>query len=202
MMQNHIIIYLHTVQETEDMTASWITFDASGTIVQTIAHGNLSQLSTNHENNVYVVLPMQDILLTSTHLPKMSRQRLMQALPFALEEELIDDVSELHFSVGEYQQDNTLPVAIVSKQKMAMWLHLFEQLNITPHAFIPAIFILPLPYTDNSWQINDYNNSCIVRTGKWSGFACEQDNFDTLLALKQAGQSDKGQINLVRTHCY
>lgn len=194
MMQKYIIIYLHTLNETEGVAASWIIVDTSGTITTTVHRGDLSQLVVPAELPSYVIIPMQDILLTSAHLPKLSRQQLMQALPYALEEQLIDDIANLHFAIGSYQPDQSLPIAVVSKQKMTAWLHLLGQLNITPRALIPAVFVLP--YTEHSYHINCDHDNCLVRVSKWGGFACEQDNVETLLDL----QPNQTTIDVIRTN--
>lgn len=194
MMQKSMIIYLHS---TNGSIASWISLDENNSILESVAEGDLNQLSVAKDCDVYVVVPAQDVLLTQAELPKLTRQRLLQALPFALEEQLIDDVNDLHFAIGDYQADGTLPVAVVSKQKMTFWLNLLEQRGIAPQAFIPAIFALPVP--EHDWQINTYDNQCVIRTGKMSGFACEQDNLETLLKLKLAELPENQVIDLVRT---
>ena len=61
-----IVIYIHD---------EWVALDKNSQDAETIA-----------------IVPAQDVLLTTAELPKLSRQRLMLALPFALEEQLIDDV--------------------------------------------------------------------------------------------------------------
>ena len=194
-MTQRIIIYLHATDVTH---ASWVVTDDAGNIIQSIAEGDITTLTPTAESEVYVIIPEQDILLTTAPLPKLSRQRLLQALPFALEDQLIDDVTDLHFAIGEYQTDGTLPVAIVSKEKMDNWLAQFVQLKLAPRAFIPAIFILPFS-TTNVWHINSYNNIALVRTGKLTGFACEQENLNTFIELKLAEIPDSGSIHLERS---
>ena len=66
--------------------------------------GDLASLtSAVVDKEVIVVVPARDVLLISAQLPKMNRSRLLQALPFALEEQLIDDVEDLHFAAGVEQ---------------------------------------------------------------------------------------------------
>jgi general secretion pathway protein L len=194
MMRNRTVIYLH---ETEPH-ASWVIMDKSQKIIQSVSHADLHTLSHTEDSDVYVFVPAQDILLTEAILPKLTRQRLLQALPFALEEQLIADVSELHFAIGEQQADGNLPVAVVSQQKMASWLNLLSDAKIAARALIPAIFVLP--DIANQWQINIDGEHCIIRTGKFSGFACEKENLETLLELKLAEELDRQSIQLNRTH--
>ncbi|MHB1946863.1 MAG: type II secretion system protein GspL [Gammaproteobacteria bacterium] len=194
MKQERILIYLHP----KGVRDSLVAFDVSNQIIRSGTNVDLTQLSDIKDGEVYVIVPMEDVLLAQVALPKLSRQRMLQALPFALEDQLIDDVEELHFAIGEYQADGTLPVAIVSRQKMTAWLNTFLEQGIAPRAFIPAIFALP--YIASHWQINTYEDHCLIRTGQFSGFACEQENLETLLELKLAEEPQRESLNLIRTH--
>lgn len=129
--------------------------------------------------HVIVIVPACDVLLLSVVLPKLNRQRLMQALPFALEEKLISDVSQLHFAVGAYQACGSLPVAVVDKTKMNQWLDLLRTAAIFPDILIPMT--LALPYTEHRWTLYKNGSDCIVRTGLTSGFVCEAENLNLLL---------------------
>lgn len=195
MMQKRIFIYLHT---TASLQASWIILDNTNRIIQSVEYGDLQQLFLHTDCDVIAITPTEDILFTQVKLPKMSRQRLLQALPFALEEQLIDDITDLHFAIGEYQEDGTLPVAIVSRERMLAWLHIFNELKISPRAFVPDIF--GLNFSEKTWTINTNNHLCIVRTGKYSGFACEKENLETLLQLKLSEETESNSINILRLH--
>lgn len=179
-MQKRIVIYLST---TTLAYASWVILDTDNTILQCAENASMEELPALKEYDVYVIVPAQDVLLTQATLPKLSHSRLLQALPFALEEQLITDITELHFAIGKYTAEGTLAVAVVSQQKMLEWLTFFETRGVTPHAFISEVFILPC--LENTWHINTYQNKCLVRTGENSGFACEEVNLTTLLELKQ-----------------
>lgn len=195
MKSKRIIIYLHPTSSTQ---VSWIMVDETSQVTQSVFNGDLSQFPTHtQDDEVIILVPTEQVLLTHVQLPKLPRQRLMQALPFALEEQLIDDVSELHFALGQYQT-NTWPVAIVSQKKMAAWLNLCEELNVSPRAFLPSIFMLP--YTDKIWTINTDENHCLVRCGPWDGFACEEVNVEMLLDLKLADEPDQQNIQVDRIH--
>jgi general secretion pathway protein L len=179
MTRKRILLYLHPTQ------ASWLIQDAAGHIQQAISHGNLADLTGLTKGfNVYVIVPGQEVLLTAIELPKLNYQRTLQALPFAVEEKLIDDVHDLHFAVGEYQLDHTLPIAVVAKKKMDTWLAALQQIGIIPRVMIPAT--LALPFTPAEWHISIDHEIGTVRTGAYSGFACDAVNLTTLLIFALA----------------
>lgn len=125
------------------------------------------------DRKVIVIVPAEEIILRSVQLPRMSHARLIQALPFALEEELIGDIDELHFAIGGRQSDGRLPVAIVRKQKMQEWCQQLQAWHVQPDQMIPAIFVLP--HQANTWQIWMTETST-VRTDSYDGFAIENAN--------------------------
>src|ERR1700687_202408 len=82
-------------------------------------HANLAALAMGKE--VIVIVPGEDVLLVHAKLPKMNRSRFLKVLPFALEEQLIDEVETLHFALAETQDTGDLAVAVVRQQKMQEW---------------------------------------------------------------------------------
>lgn len=177
MTQKRILIYLHAKQ------ASWLIIDENNQTQQAITRGNLADLMPLIENcKIEVIVPGQTILLAAAKLPKLNTQRIRQALPFALEEQLIDDVNTLHFSTGEYQSNNSFPVAVVTKEKMDVWLAELKQANITPDALTSAT--LALPFTPDNWSACIYDEMGIVRTGQYSGFSCDKENLNAFLELQ------------------
>ncbi len=63
--------------------------------------------------------------------------KIKAALPFALEENLAEDVEDLHFSVGERQDGNRVPVVVVSDAKMADWMQRLQDVGIEPAIVVP-----------------------------------------------------------------
>lgn len=144
--------------------------------------GELAQAA--HGREVVVIVPAEDVLVASVTLPKMNRSRLMQAIPFALEEQIIEDVDTLHFAAGEYRPNEPVPVLVVSRTKMNDWMSLIQSWQLTADEMIPATFALPV--VPQAWQVLA-NHTVIVRTGLDSGFACDKDNAAELLAMSLEG---------------
>lgn len=131
------------------------------------------------ECEVIVYVPTSDVLLTEVALPKLSRHRLLQALPFALEENLIDDVGELHFAIGPISPDQTYPVAVVSRQKMTRWLHVLAAWHVNPAVLMPDVFALPVEA--GICHIACTKEGALLRVSETQGFFCETENLPLLL---------------------
>jgi general secretion pathway protein L len=177
-MSKRTIIYLHT---TELQQASWIVFE-NGKVEQSAQRGHLSDIPLSvKENDITVIVPARDVVLTQATLPKLNHQRLMQALPFAIEEQLIDELDNLHFAIADTQVDGVIATAIVAKKKMDEWLALLSENSIKPTQLYSAVFTLPL--TEKNWAISLEQDSCVIRKDKYAGFAAELANLSLLIEL-------------------
>jgi general secretion pathway protein L len=176
-MQEKLIVYLHA----HDLPhPSWIGLDEACHIKQQVQRGNAAELATVAANKyVVVMVPAEDVLLTSVTLPKMNSTRLMQALPFALEEQLISEVNTLHF-VPIQKTESEWAVAVVAKEKMQAWMDLLKGWNVQPDAMVPLT--LALPIKENRWRVL-INEMAVVRTGPYQGFACDKNNLNELLNM-------------------
>jgi general secretion pathway protein L len=58
-------------------------------------------------------------------------------LPYALEEQLAEDVEALHFAAGARDDNGLLRVAVVSHANMKVWLERLEEAGITPARIVP-----------------------------------------------------------------
>lgn len=188
-----LIIYLHA----HDLEhPSWAVLDAENVVRESAAHDNAEGLAQiAQEKDVYVIVPMEDVLLTETKLPKMTRSRLAQALPFALEEQLINDVDVMHFAPGTQTEEGNLHVAVVAKEKMQQWLALLQHWNIKADVLTPSVFALPV--MSDIWHVA-ISDMVVARTSTYIGFACDHNNLSELLSIAIA-TSEKlpQQINLL-----
>ncbi len=177
-MTKRTIIYLHSIELSQ---ASFVVCEDEE-VEKSMLRAHLSDLTeADKQHEITVVVPALDVLLTQASLPKLNHSRLMQALPFALEEQLIDDVGTLHFSVADYQPDGTLPVAIVARKKMDEWIALLKQYHIVPTYLYSAVFLLP--YVEKNWSVSILQEGATVRQNTFQGFSGEASNFSLLMEL-------------------
>ena len=73
--------------------------------------------------HVCVLVPGTDVLLAEPELPVKAGTKLQQVVPYALEEQLAEDIDDLHFAIGKRAADSaTTPVAVVAHSLMDEWL--------------------------------------------------------------------------------
>lgn len=133
--------------------ASWMIVDERGRMVlapQTGALGEAAAAATAHR--VVVLLPAADVLLSEAELPaRASAAKVQQIVPFALEEQLADDIEQLHFAVGKRTpQDSRTPVAVVARVLLEDTLAALAAAGLAPvalyaeHAVLPAAVDQPV----------------------------------------------------------
>ena len=114
-------------------SAEWILVDSAGSQLSAPAKGALTEAAVAAGNRpVIVLVPATDVLLSSVHIPSRSHSKIRNALPFALEENLADDIENLHFAIGARKGNEPLPVAVVSNEKMLSWLRDLNIAGIEP----------------------------------------------------------------------
>jgi len=130
-----------------DEPASWIVVDANGGRLSAVQRAPLSlaaPLATG--KRVIVLAPGVDILLAEPELPVRGSARLAQVVPFALEENLAEDVDDVHFAIGRRDAERPgTPVAAVSHAHLQGWLERLRTAQLTAdavfadHAALPAM---------------------------------------------------------------
>lgn len=116
---------------------------------------------------VHVWTPAGDTLLTRTTLPTRSRARILQALPFALEDQLLDEPQNLHFAYV-HEPDGALAVAVTKKARLNAWLEILKGAGVRPTSLCPATLALPL--YPKAWSAAFVDNELWVRNGEHLGF--------------------------------
>jgi general secretion pathway protein L len=115
--------------------AEWAVVDPTGACVLAPATGSLSDAAALCAGRRTVVLvPAVRVLRTRVEVPVKGTSRIAQALPFALEDLLAEDVEELHFAAGARYADEQVAVAVVRRERMDSWLAQLSAAGIQPQA--------------------------------------------------------------------
>lgn len=145
-----------------------------------VKQGTLAELAAELIGaEIVLVLPAEQVLLTSVQLPGKNQARLKQALPFALEEQLITDIDAQYFVLGPKLDEQQYAVAVISRVYLENILDSFRQVNIFPAKVLPESLLLP--FTENGVSVVEDDERFIVRNGKYSGFACDKENISLML---------------------
>ena len=162
-----------------------------------VQRGPLADLSSQSDGaRQILVAPSEAVTLHRLALPSRKRSTWARAVPFALEDYLVEDIETLHFALGGAVDGGYLPVAVVDRILLSAWLETCDQAGLTPAAVVPDSLLLP--WQNDEWSVLLEARRALVRTGRWEGFATERDNLALLLAqaLAEAGETKPRRLRV------
>lgn len=168
----------------------WIRLDAEGRPQGHAESGTLAQAAVAAtQRQVIGLVPATELLLTEARIPTQSRQRMLRAVPFALEDQLAEDIDELHFALGQRDKEGRLGVAVVSKERLGRWLEEFAEAGLDVDQLYPDV--LALPFEPDAWTLLLEDHAFLLRTAPQLGFGGDADNLQLLLsaALEETGEA-------------
>lgn len=191
-MKEQLVIHLSD----QDAPACWVLVDEKGDLGGPASCGELGEASAlAAKRQVRILVPGADVLLTEVDVNTRQVRQLLQAAPYALEEALAEDPEQLHFAVHGGRQAHGYPVAVVSRERMEDWLARLDAAGIQPDSLEPDV--LAVPTGDQPWSAMRLNGTTLLRTGEFSGLACENALFPTLLDAL----ADDSEAPPARLHC-
>ena len=134
-MAEFLVIRLDVDRE---QAASWIAVDSNGTRTSQPVAGPLASAARDvADRSVIVLVPATTVLTTAVNIPVKGGSRLRAALPFALEEQLADDIEDLHFAAGTRRDSGQVPVAVVAHEQMSEWLEQLDAAGLSASRIVP-----------------------------------------------------------------
>jgi general secretion pathway protein L len=130
---------------TPDQLASWLVVDPRGTPTGPPQSGPLSLAAPRSTGRrICVLVPGTDVLLAEPEVPTRAGAKLQQLVPYALEEQLADDIDDLHFAIGKRAPDSSkTPVAVVTRTLMDQWIGSLKAHGLEPEAMYADSDLLP-----------------------------------------------------------
>ena len=179
-METLLIRFLPAAPEQEDRLIEWQVLDSNLAPVAQAESGTFENAAAMAPHRkVICLVPGEDILLLDVNIAARSRQQLIKAVPFTLEEDLADDVERLHFASGARQEDGRYPVAVVSRSLMDALCSDLSAANILPTAVMPEPLSVPL--TQPTWSLLVEDTRVILRHAQYKGLALDKDNLNEFL---------------------
>lgn len=129
-----------------DAELSWAVVDAKGQLLSLPSAdlgGGLHTLSTGRR--VALLVPGADVSQFLVSLPAGNEARLLQLAPFALEDQVSQDIDQLHFAAGQRDAATGLvPVSVVDRSQMQEWIARADSLQLIPHAIFAESDLAPV----------------------------------------------------------
>jgi general secretion pathway protein L len=132
------------VPRAADAAATWLVADAAGRPLATVQTGALESAAASAAGRrVAVLVPAAEVLCLEAELPARAGARAAQLVPFALEEQLADEIESQHFAIGPVAQSGRTAVAVVARTLLDAWLAQLAAAGITPDLLCSEAALLP-----------------------------------------------------------
>jgi general secretion pathway protein L len=119
----------------DDAPCEWVVVDGDGRLTEPHREGRLEEVRVAATGRRLIVLvPGRSVVTTRVEMPNVSKTRLRQMLPFALEDNFAEDVSLLHFAAGPRNEDDELLVSVVGRKQLEAWLERLDAVELEPAA--------------------------------------------------------------------
>ena len=125
--------------------ATWLVVDARGAPLSPPQSGPLALAAPRVPGRrVCVLIGGADVLLAAPEVPVKAGAKLQQLVPYALEEQLAEDIEDLHFALGKRSPDSPgVPVAVVARALLDQWLATLRAAGIEPDVIYADSELLP-----------------------------------------------------------
>ena len=204
-MARHVIIHL---PRADAERVAWAVADEAGRLVEGPVEGTLEEAAAAVEGRrATLVLPGDDVLLAEATVPGGSAARAQQAIPYALEEQLADDVDMLHFALGSKGAGDRWPVAVFGREAMERIVARCAEVGLRPSELVPEPLALPAGRpgrgsegegaAEASWTALLDGEEAIVRLHGHHGFSSEATMLPLMLDGARRALPDGGAAALV-----
>jgi general secretion pathway protein L len=141
-------IYLTSHWQDAASPCAWALLDDAGNMRDS---GNGTLASMPQCDEALVIVAAGRVLATAAVLPRIKRSKLETALPFALEDALIDDVSEAHVTPGAKLPDGRTALYTLNKGWLARFLAASAAAKVRVRRIVPEFCLLPA--RANEWSV-------------------------------------------------
>lgn len=174
----------------EEQACHWLVWSdveseiiASGVIEQATKLEQLEEYARTRPVTVFVC--SSAVTLTSVDLPEKGQRQALKAVPFMLEEQLAQDISELHFCIGA-KHDNKAYVAVVTHEQMERWKTWLDDAGIKTKKFIPDC--LAIPRTEHAWSALQLGEQWLIRTALYEGMTVDDTWLEHIASVTEKTQ--------------
>lgn len=161
-----------------DGRAEWLEPDT-----RTIRRDSLESLlgSLASAERFDLLVPGEDVLVTSVEVAARQRHKLLQAVPYAVEDQLVAEVDRYHFAVGPKLGPQRYLVAAVASEQLDAWLQPFLDADLRPASVVPDTLAVPVE-PDTAVLVQD-GPRCLLRISADETYAGDIGEIETYLEL-------------------
>lgn len=154
--------------------ATWSLCNVAGELTGKISSGSLAELSAvAADHPAIVLLNSQCLHINQLQLPTQNLQKLLKAVPYAIEEFIADDIDDFHFVISKNKRDGSTSVVGINENTLKNIIQIFQAANINVEKIIPDA--LCLAADSNQWVCLNHENTSYLQTDITNGMLLSHD---------------------------
>ncbi len=170
----------------------WVKLDESMGIIKQSGSAGADELKEicSSASTTIIFLPQVDILMTAAHYPARVNKQQLNAIDFAIEDQLAEDIEDCFFAVTGQQADFSIPVAVINRKIMDDCVELLSKQHVIVDLILPQIYLAPWSGEEDLLaSICSATDGIMVRYGAHSGLFCQPSILDEVIDLLYRDQS-------------
>lgn len=177
-------------------TCDWMLLDQNGNRQGAINRGTVLEGLPRDKavRTVLWMVPGSRAPAITARIPARGREKILRALPFALEESFAADPEALFFALAPETRDPVQHAVAVEHRWLAEGLETLQGHGLRPQHIVPDYLLLPRG--SDEWTVLSDDGMLYVRQGRASGFAIENSIGWQVLRerLEALAEEDKPQV--------
>ncbi len=157
----------------------------TGELSEKITTGSLQELADYAvDKHAVVLLNSQCLHINQLNLPTQNLQKLIKAVPYAIEEFIADDVEDFHFIIAKNKHNNLTDVVGIKKQTLQSIIDIFQQFKINIDCIIPDALCMAASEAEKQWVCLNFKSLTYLQTDTTSGMVYSHELLPYLLKNK------------------
>ncbi len=157
----------------------WALLDRKNRITNSALSPGLESLPPLQKvEEVIGIVAGESVLIRELEVPGNRRSNVEAAIPYALEEELTEDVEALHFTLLEWSAGKPATVAIIARDYLDRKIRDFADAGLQLDAVIPEFLILPQHEKSELTIARLDQDRFYIRSGDVMALALDADSFE------------------------
>ena len=193
-MNEFLIVRLNKKAE---QAAQWLVWsEAQGEVIasgELPSKENIGDLATYAQGRrTILLLSAQNTVITEIEIPSGAQRQIEGMLPYLLEDDLAQDVDELHFTLLKKDQ-GVAQICAVDSAWLSDVLDEFADIGCQVYKVLPDV--LALPDTEQMSAV-EIDGQWLIKKSKYSGISVDKDWLD-LVVNSDWVQQDEDYLNLI-----
>lgn len=150
---------------------------------------SLAEQASDHE--VILLIPASRVRCFNVKAPTRNRKQLEKAVPYILEEQVLDSVEYQLFALGQVNSSGMLAVNVVGRDYLSEVIEKLKAASIEPDFVVSDAACLPL--FEDAWSLLEHDDSVLVRQSANEYWSTEEDMLADLISWNLQNQFEENQ---------